>query len=111
MPFTVHQVHPFFSKEAIEDSYELLEPLGKGTFSEVWRAVCLKHGSQWAVKCIPKANLPADDEAALLSEVAILEKVKHPHIIRLRQVIDRPDMFYMVGYGTYIAIYTCCHLE
>jgi hypothetical protein len=36
------------------------------------------------------------DEEALKVEVAILESVRHPNIVTLRQVFDSPKIFYMV---------------
>jgi len=41
-------------------------------------------------------KLTKDDEAALQVEVAILERVDHPNIVRMRQVFDCAKTFYMV---------------
>jgi calcium/calmodulin-dependent protein kinase I len=43
-----------------------------------------------------QSKLNAEDEAALQVEVAILERVDHPTIVRMRQVFDCPKTFYMV---------------
>ena len=53
-------------------------------------------GSKWAVKIIAKNSLGPEDEEALKTEVAILQKVSHPNIVALEQIFDCPKNFYMV---------------
>jgi calcium/calmodulin-dependent protein kinase I len=62
----------------------------------VRRATCRSDRSEWAVKCIDKAKLEKEDEEALRTEVEILHRVDHPHIVRLRNIYDTPKVFYMV---------------
>ncbi len=52
---------------------------------------------KWLQQMRPvQSKLSRDDEAALQVEVAILERVDHPNIVRMRQVFDCPKTFYMV---------------
>lgn len=37
----------------ISDLYEVMDMLGDGSFSKVFRGICRKDGSSWALKCIP----------------------------------------------------------
>merc|ERR1719198_1879781 len=48
------------------------------------------------MKCIKKEALEQDDQEALESEVAILQQLDHPSIIKLEEVFDTPKTFYMV---------------
>lgn len=59
-------------------------------------AISKADNSRWAVKCIDKASLTAEDEEALRVEVEVLQLVQHPNIVRLREVFDCQKTFYMV---------------
>lgn len=50
----------------------------------------------YAVKCVNRKKLSQEDEAALLDEVAILKRMKHPHIIRLYDFFVTPQTYYLV---------------
>lgn len=59
-------------------------------------AISKADNSHWAVKCIDKASLTAEDEEALRVEVEVLQLVHHPNIVQLREVFDCQKTFYMV---------------
>lgn len=86
----------FFQTEEVGKLYTLGEVLGTGSFAVVKKATSRADGSQWAVKIIEKAKLEKADVEALQTEVAILETVKHPNIVAMRQVFDSSSVFYMV---------------
>lgn len=86
----------FFKRDDCLKEYKLGDELGRGSFAIVRRAICRKTGQEFAVKCIDKAKLQREDEEALATEVAILERVDHPNIVQLVQCFDTPSMFYMV---------------
>jgi hypothetical protein len=67
-----------------------------GSFAVVKKCTHRKDNSVWAVKCIDKSKLDKEDEDALKTEVEILERVRHPNIVKMRQVFDTPKVFYMV---------------
>ncbi|KAH8049594.1 serine/threonine kinase [Aureococcus anophagefferens] len=60
---------------AFDEEYTLGQELGTGAMSE---------------------PLNLDDEAALLQEVNILQKLDHPNIVKLHAFFDEPTMFYLV---------------
>lgn len=68
--------------------------LGKGAFSEV--KVCTHKASQekHAAKIITKKNLTEPE--ALLREVEILSKIKHPNILQLKAVYESENFVYIV---------------
>ncbi|KAF6777667.1 hypothetical protein AHF37_03102 [Paragonimus kellicotti] len=63
--------------------YNPLRKLGQGSYGEVY--LVKKRGSEQlvAVKCISKLKLSKRGEDNLVSEIAILQKLEHPHIVRL----------------------------
>ncbi|EGB02481.1 hypothetical protein AURANDRAFT_4808, partial [Aureococcus anophagefferens] len=76
--------------------YTLGQELGTGAMSVVRMAEHKHSGRRLAVKCIAKEPLNLDDEAALLQEVNILQKLDHPNIVKLHAFFDEPTMFYLV---------------
>ena len=88
--------HKAGSGKTLESTYVLSDTLGTGSFAVVKKGTERADGSQWAVKIIEKAKLEKADVEALQTEVAILETVRHPNIVALRQVFDSPSIFYMV---------------
>lgn len=68
----------------------------RGSFATVRSAIQKADNTVWAVKCINKSSLTADDEDALRVEVQVLELLQHPNIVRLRQVFDCQKTFYVV---------------
>jgi len=79
---------------AFTDDYELLESIGRGTFSVVRKCKHLASGQLRAVKCIDTHRFrlnPTFDPEALLAEVRILSNLHHAHIIRLFDVYYRPE--------------------
>lgn len=59
-------------------------------------ATCKADNSKWAIKVIKRSSLAPEDEQALATEVSIMERVRHPNIIVLKEVFDCPASVYMV---------------
>eukprot|EP00935_MAST-01C_sp_MAST-1C-sp1_P001310 g1310.t1 len=86
----------FFNKDDCLKYYKLTKTLGTGSFATVKLAKRKADGKVFAMKCIKKEALEQEDQAALESEVAILQRLDHPSIIKLEEVFDTPKTFYMV---------------
>ena len=52
--------------------------------------------SKYAVKVVTKSKLTKEDEVALKDEIAVLNELQHPHIIRLYAVYEEPSYYYLV---------------
>eukprot|EP00012_Vannella_robusta_P005522 CAMPEP_0206199686 /NCGR_PEP_ID=MMETSP0166-20121206/10413_1 /ASSEMBLY_ACC=CAM_ASM_000260 /TAXON_ID=95228 /ORGANISM="Vannella robusta, Strain DIVA3 518/3/11/1/6" /LENGTH=436 /DNA_ID=CAMNT_0053617843 /DNA_START=1056 /DNA_END=2363 /DNA_ORIENTATION=+ len=81
--------------ESIEDVYEIGKELGSGAFSVVKSCVHKATGEIYAVKIIRKENVKQDLHR-LAIEMQVLETVKHPNIIELKEVFETPTMLYIV---------------
>ncbi|CAI8029346.1 Maternal embryonic leucine zipper kinase [Geodia barretti] len=79
----------------LESRYELHETLGTGGFAKVKAAVHKLTGERVAVKIMNKKGLGADLPRAF-REIGCLKKLRHQHICQLYEVIETPEMIYLV---------------
>jgi calcium/calmodulin-dependent protein kinase I len=70
--------------------------LGTGAFSVVKEGSNKKTGESYAIKIVTKSKLTHEDEVALKDEIDILQELQHPNIIRLYDVFDEKDFYYLV---------------
>eukprot|EP00930_Biecheleria_cincta_P098070 TRINITY_DN8975_c0_g1_i1.p1 TRINITY_DN8975_c0_g1~~TRINITY_DN8975_c0_g1_i1.p1 ORF type:complete len:599 (+),score=118.26 TRINITY_DN8975_c0_g1_i1:118-1914(+) len=71
---------------ALEKDYEVLERLGEGAFGKVHKARHKKSEDVVAVKQI-KLGAKSWDEAMRSTELAALRQLRHPFIVRLRELL------------------------
>ncbi|XP_031752275.1 probable serine/threonine-protein kinase SIK1B [Xenopus tropicalis] len=76
--------------------YDIKETLGKGNFAVVKLAQHRVTNTQVAIKIIDKTRLDPGNLEKIYREIEIMKKLKHPHIIRLYQVMETKDMIYIV---------------
>ncbi|KAL3867464.1 hypothetical protein ACJMK2_044666 [Sinanodonta woodiana] len=95
---SVHeQVQDFWIKESIkdrklEDTYVLGKELGRGATSQVYKCTHKGSGESWAVKVINKKI----DKKVVRTEIGALLKLKHKHVIRLKEIFETPQQMYLV---------------
>lgn len=53
-------------------------------------------GDSFAIKIVTKAKLSHEDEVALKDEIAVLKELDHPNIIRLYDVFEEREFYYLV---------------
>ena len=51
---------------------------------------------QVAIKIVDKTKLDKDNLTKITREIEIMKKMKHPHIIKLYQVMQTDKVFYLV---------------
>ncbi|KAL7531107.1 hypothetical protein ACHAXR_005810 [Thalassiosira sp. AJA248-18] len=70
--------------------------LGEGAFSVVIEATKKETNESFAVKVVTKSKLTKEDEVALKDEIEVLNQLQHQHIIRLYDVFEEKDFWYLV---------------
>jgi len=82
--------------EPIENFYDLGKEIGRGGFSVVLEGTQKKTGEKFAVKCIKKTMVAGEDIKLLLREVQIMKKVDHPNVLKLYEVFEDDESFFLV---------------
>jgi len=83
-------------RESIEDFYELGREIGRGGFSVVVEGTCKKTGDKFAIKCIKKTMVEGEDIKLLRREIKIMKRVNHPNILKLYEVFEDDEEFFLV---------------
>ncbi|MCL6106779.1 MAG: serine/threonine protein kinase [Actinobacteria bacterium] len=88
------QISSAATGEVVLGRYELIEPIGRGGFSTVYRAYDRKLGRQVAVKAIRRLDgLP--ERAA--HEARAAAKLSHPHIVTVFEYAEDDSSIYLVS--------------
>lgn len=84
------------SNKGFSELYRMGKQLGEGAFSVVKDGTHKQSGESYAIKIVTKAKLTQEDEEALKDEISVLNELKHQHIIRLYDVFDESQYYYLV---------------
>ncbi|KAI9225861.1 MAG: kinase-like domain-containing protein [Piptocephalis tieghemiana] len=76
--------------------YTLMEKLGDGAFSQVYRALDDSTGEEVAIKVVTKAHLNPTQRTNILKEVALTRQLRHRNIVQLRAFFDTQERYYLV---------------
>lgn len=76
--------------------YLVGKQIGTGSYSTVWHARHRVHGTEVAIKEIATARLNSKLKESLMSEIVILQKINHPNIIHLHDMIQDSGKVYIV---------------
>jgi serine/threonine protein kinase len=79
----------------VEDAYTVGNEIGKGGFSIVYEATKKSSGEKYAIKRIMK-NEEGVDVDLLKREIYIMIKVNHPNILKLFEVYEDEEHFFLV---------------
>lgn len=78
------------------DNFKLLDKMGDGAFSNVYKAIDLTTGQTVAVKVVRKFELNASQRANILKEVQIMRGTNHPSIVKLISFSEAPEYYFLV---------------
>ncbi|PNS20840.1 Serine/threonine-protein kinase srk1 [Sphaceloma murrayae] len=79
------------------ERYQLIEKMGDGAFSNVYRARDLKGVYQEvAIKVVRKFEMNATQRANILKEVQIMRQLDHPNIVKLVEFSEANQYYYIV---------------
>ncbi|KAH9499421.1 hypothetical protein Btru_003422 [Bulinus truncatus] len=76
--------------------YEMERTIGKGNFAVVKLATHIATKTKVAIKIVDKSQLDEDNLGKIYREIEIMKLLRHPHIIRLYQVMESERMLYLV---------------
>ncbi|CAF1414509.1 unnamed protein product [Rotaria magnacalcarata] len=77
--------------------YRIRGDIGLGNFSRVKLGVHLLAKEKVAIKILDKTKLDERTQRLLLREITSMERLHHPNIIRLYEVIETPTEIYIVN--------------
>ncbi|KAF9921697.1 hypothetical protein FBU30_008235 [Linnemannia zychae] len=78
------------------ERYRLVEKMGDGAFSNVYKAYDTKMDRLVAVKVVRKFELNAHQRANILKEVQIMRQLKHPGIVELYEFSESNEHYFLV---------------
>jgi serine/threonine protein kinase len=82
---------------AIAGNYELIRPIGSGSFAVVWLARHRLTGAAVAIKVIHRSSIDSPDATTRFTrEISILSQLNHPFIAELFEVLQEDDAYYLV---------------
>ncbi|KAL3887299.1 hypothetical protein ACJMK2_027241 [Sinanodonta woodiana] len=76
--------------------YEMERTIGKGNFAVVKLATHIVTKTKVAIKIIDKTQLDDENLQKIFREIEVMKLLRHPHIIRLYQVMETERMLYLV---------------
>lgn len=78
------------------DAYEVLEKMGEGAFSIVYKARHIDTDKFVAIKILRKFQMDLAQKQSVLKEVTIMRQLNHPNIVRFIEFIDLDKYYYIV---------------
>jgi len=85
------------SRKLVFEKYEMGRLLGCGAFAKVYHARDARTGQSVAVKVVSKRRVETTHlESQIKREVSIMGRLRHPHIIRLLEVLASKSKIYFV---------------
>ena len=78
------------------DTYQMLEPIGKGGFGIVYRGLNLKNGATVAVKRVNLHGIPQEELEGIEMEIKLLQNLSHPNIVKYIDAIRTEDYLNIV---------------
>lgn len=78
------------------NNYEVLEKMGEGAFSVVYKARHVVTGNLVAIKILRKYQMDKAQRQAVLKEVIIMRQLNHPNIVKFIEFIESEPYYYIV---------------
>ncbi|CAO3646135.1 unnamed protein product [Mucor fragilis] len=91
-----NQVSESMIDKLIDNKYQLVEELGRGSYGCLFLGQSLETNEYVAVKILCKKGLDPSQLALQQLEMDIQQGLHHAHLLGLDQVIQEPDFVYMV---------------
>lgn len=85
------------STDPIEKNYEILEKIGEGGFSVVYKAKHRLTKINRCIKIIEKSKFSKNRQNSLINEIEILKKIDHPHIIKIFEYYENSENIFIIS--------------
>lgn len=82
--------------KVFREIYQLNARLKSGSFATVCRGTHRRTGRKVAIKCVLRKDLPPNDDAAIIDEVAILASLKHRYICPIIDFFEEDQCYFIV---------------
>ena len=80
-----------------KSSFKLLEIIGRGGFSQVWKVLFLKYNKVYAMKKMYKVDIiDKKSEKDVLIELSLLSRIHHPFIVNIHFAFQDSDYLYLI---------------
>ncbi|XP_078490114.1 serine/threonine-protein kinase SIK3 [Ciona intestinalis] len=76
--------------------YEIERTIGKGNFAVVKLATHIQTKAKVAIKIVDKTQLDKENLKKIYREIEIMKELRHPHIIKLYQVMQTENKLFLV---------------
>ncbi|XP_019559803.2 serine/threonine-protein kinase ULK3 [Aedes albopictus] len=76
--------------------YQMLEQIGSGSYATVYRAMHKASKEIYAVKCVRKGTLSKSAVDNIVTEISLLKKLKHRHIVEMKDFLYDEKCIYIV---------------
>jgi calcium-dependent protein kinase len=86
----------FKNNELIHKVYRIMDPIGKGSFGEVRKAIHLKTGQARAIKIIKFDTTGSVDRKEIVSEIMLLKDLDHPNIVKIIEYFESSNSLFIV---------------
>ncbi|KAI5963245.1 uncharacterized protein KGF55_003037 [Candida pseudojiufengensis] len=80
----------------LPNQYKLINILGEGAFSIVYKAIDLNSNKIVAIKIISKSHLTLKQFQNIKNEIKIMKKIHHPNILNLENSFDTQDNCFLI---------------
>ncbi|KAG6833736.1 hypothetical protein H0H87_001168 [Tephrocybe sp. NHM501043] len=90
------QIHSKMPKYQGLENFELLDKMGDGAFSNVYKGIDRRNLAKVAVKVVRKYELNASQRSNILKEVQIMRGTHHPSIVKLYSFSESPEYYFLV---------------
>ncbi|CAK86645.1 unnamed protein product (macronuclear) [Paramecium tetraurelia] len=80
----------------IHKYYVTGEVLGEGSYGKVWKVTHKNSGMVRAMKQLKKSSLILEEQQRLFAEVNILRNLDHPHIVKLYELYQDEQNYYLI---------------
>ena len=89
-------IRGWLNSDKIYKKYELMEKIGTGKFSSVYKAKSRISNNFYAIKIIEKSKLQTDEAELLKNETAIMKVLNHPFLICLHESFETLEYYYYI---------------